>query len=141
MNFRTFVLAASLLFSHLAFAQHEVPRPEKSAYRINWEDIREDLAFDRKYAPADGWGYTRAVYYSKLTDGTISNLICIVLYLRAEHDGKRSPKGSIIAAYECDKDGVRLVNHFRFKYTDNAVVDGQWSFIRKYISQTGNKME
>jgi hypothetical protein len=61
----------------------------------------------------------------------------MILYLRPEHDGKHSPEGAIICAYEFDQDGIRLVNQFRFKYTANSILDGPWVYILKGIGKTG----
>ena len=126
-----------LVSSTFASAQIDLSPRTRPAYRINWENIQEDLAFDGKYAPKDGRGYTKAIYFLQQHDGSLSSTAGMVLYLRPEHDGKRNPSGSIIAAYEYDDDGVRLVNQFRFQYTSNSIIDDKWVFLLKGVGRTG----
>ncbi len=133
----SFAATFAFLCSIYGFAQVDLQPRSRPTHRINWEDIREELAFDQKYAPKDGFGYKTALYFLKKTDGTLSSSSGMVLYLRSEFDEKRSPEGAIIAAYEFDEDGVRLVNQFRFKYTTKSVIDGPWVFVLKGIGQTG----
>lgn len=141
MNSVTAFGAAAFLVSS-AFAKAQIDQTPRSrpAYRINWENIQEEMAFDGKYEPKDGRGYTKAIYYMKLDDGTTSKNVGLVLYLRPEHDGKRSPKGSIIAAYRYDDDGVRLVNQYRFKFTSKTVTDDPWVFALVGVGKTGARL-
>ena len=141
MNSATaFIVAVLLASSTYASAQIDLSPRTRPAYRINWENIQEDFAFDGQYAPKDGGGYAKAIYFLRQHDGALSTTAGMVLYLRPEHDGKQNPSGSIIAAYEYDDDGVRLVNQFRFKYTSNSIIDDKWVFILKGVGRTGARV-
>ena len=135
-----FSVAVFLVSSSNASAQIDLSPRTSPAYQINWENIHEVFAFDGKYAPKRGGGYTQAIYFLQQHDGTLSATAGMVLYLRPEHDVKHNPSGSIIAAYEYDDDGVRLVNQFRFQYTANSITDDKWVFLLKKVVRTSARM-
>src|SRR5664279_1106062 len=130
MSLRNSLIAILLVasFPTTSASCREIAPKQKPFAQINWSDIHDSLNFDQRYGPSDGFGFTRVVYIAKLPDGTLSKSLGIILYLSADHAGNHSPEGSIIAAYEYSGTEVRLINHFRFKYTEDTIIERQWVF-------------